>query len=140
LPSTGVQSLDILGPVEVFHTATTLAPEAGYRVKLVTPGQAPPLPDVAVVHLPKIKPLDREAILKAARPDRLVAVLENHPVVGGLAESIAACLAFAREARSLLPIDLPDAFPDAGALPTLHDRYGLSTDRVVASVRVSLGR
>src|SRR5918994_2349490 len=34
------QSLDILGPVEVFHTATTLAPEAGYRVELVTPGQA----------------------------------------------------------------------------------------------------
>ena len=34
------QSLDILGPVEVFHTATTLAREAGYRVELVTPGQA----------------------------------------------------------------------------------------------------
>ena len=34
------QSLDILGPVEVFHTATTLAAEAGYRVELVTPGHA----------------------------------------------------------------------------------------------------
>lgn len=33
------QSLDILGPVEVFHTATTLAPEAGYHVELVTPGE-----------------------------------------------------------------------------------------------------
>src|SRR5918994_5794385 len=32
------QSLDILGPVEVFHTATALAPEAGYRVELVAPG------------------------------------------------------------------------------------------------------
>ena len=96
--------------------------------------------DVAVVHVPTIKPLDREAIIKAARPDRLVAVLENHTVVGGLAESIAACLAFAGEARSLVPIGLPDAFLDAGALPTLHDRYGLSTDRVVATVRESLGR
>src|ERR687898_2350217 len=32
------QSLDILGPVEVFHTATALSPEAGYRVELVAPG------------------------------------------------------------------------------------------------------
>ena len=96
--------------------------------------------DVAVLHVPTIKPLDREAIIKAARPDRLVAVLENHTVVGGLAESIAACLAFAGEARTLVPIGLPDAFLDAGALPTLHDRYGLSTDRVVATVRESLGR
>jgi transketolase len=96
--------------------------------------------DVAVVHVPTIKPLDREAIIKAARPDRLVAVLENHTVVGGLAESIAACLAFAGQARSIVPICLPDAFLDAGALPTLHDRYGLSTDRVVATVRESLGR
>ena len=34
----GAQSLDILGPVEVFHTAAAMAPEAGYEVSLVTPG------------------------------------------------------------------------------------------------------
>jgi len=28
-----------------------------------------------------------------------------------------------------------DAFLDAGALPTLHDRYGISTDAMVASVK-----
>ena len=34
----GAQSLDILGPVEVFHTAANMAPEAGYDVSLVAPG------------------------------------------------------------------------------------------------------
>jgi transcriptional regulator GlxA family with amidase domain len=34
----GAQSLDILGPVEVFHTAVAMAPEAGYDVSLVVPG------------------------------------------------------------------------------------------------------
>jgi hypothetical protein len=29
----------------------------------------------------------------------------------------------------------PPAFLDAGALPTLHDRYGLSTDKIVQTVR-----
>jgi len=32
-------------------------------------------------------------------------------------------------------IALPDEFLDAGALPTLHDRYGLSTTCVVAAVK-----
>ena len=45
--------------------------------------------DVAVLHVPTIKPLDREAILRAARTDRLVVTLENHTVVGGLAEAVA---------------------------------------------------
>jgi transketolase len=38
-----------------------------------------------------------------------------------------------------VPIALPDEFLAAGALPTLHDRYGLSTDAVVARVRAELG-
>jgi transketolase len=31
-----------------------------------------------------------------------------------------------------------DAFLAAGALPTLHDRYGLSTDAIVAKVKAEL--
>jgi transketolase len=36
---------------------------------------------------------------------------------------------------SFRQIALPDAFLDAGALPTLHDRYGISTDAMSASIR-----
>jgi transcriptional regulator GlxA family with amidase domain len=32
------QSLDVLGPIEVFHTAAIFAPESGYEVQLVAPG------------------------------------------------------------------------------------------------------
>jgi transketolase len=32
-------------------------------------------------------------------------------------------------------IGLPDAFLDAGALPTLHDQYGISVSGVTASVK-----
>lgn len=94
--------------------------------------------DVAVLHVPTIKPLDREAILREARGDRLVVTLENHTVVGGLAESVASCLAFAGRGTRIVPIALPDEFLAAGALPTLHDHYGLSTDAVVARVRSEL--
>src|ERR671920_358930 len=43
--------------------------------------------DVAVLHVPTIKPLDREAILRVARTDRLVVTLENHTVIGGVSEA-----------------------------------------------------
>jgi transketolase len=32
-------------------------------------------------------------------------------------------------------VALPDAFLDAGALPTLHDRYGISTETMAASIK-----
>jgi transketolase len=95
--------------------------------------------DVAVLHVPTIKPLDRVAILRAAGTDRLVVTLENHTIVGGLAESVASCLSFAGEGGRIVPIALPDEFLDAGALPTLHDRYGLSADAIVAKVKAELG-
>src|SRR4051812_41868286 len=95
--------------------------------------------DVAVLHVPTIKPLDTEAILRAARTDRLLVTLENHSVIGGLAESVASTLAFAGVGNRVLPIALPDEFLAAGALPTLHDRYGLSTDAIVAKVKGELG-
>ena len=32
-------------------------------------------------------------------------------------------------------IALPDAFLDAGALPTLHERYGISSSAITASIK-----
>jgi transketolase len=96
--------------------------------------------DVAVLHVPTIKPLDVAAILRAADTDRLVVTMENHTIRGGLAESVAATLAFAGKGRRIVPIALPDEFLAAGALPTLHDRYGLSTDAVVTKVRTEYHR
>ena len=94
--------------------------------------------DVAVLHLPTIKPLDREAILAAARTDRLVVTLENHTVIGGLSEAVGATIAYAGIGARVVPIALPDEFLAAGALPTLHDRYGLSTDAIISKVKAEL--
>ncbi|RRR86088.1 transketolase family protein [Streptomyces sp. RP5T] len=94
--------------------------------------------DVAVLHVPTIKPFDRETVLREAAKGRLVVTLENHSVVGGLAESVASCLAFARQTAPIVPIGLPDEFLAAGALPTLHDRYGLSVEAIKQRVRREL--
>jgi transketolase len=92
--------------------------------------------DVAVLHSPTIKPLDVSAITEAcARPGRLVVVAENHTVIGGLGEAVAGVLMRAGLHPPFRQIGLPDEFLDAGALPTLHDRYKISTTAMVASIR-----
>ena len=95
--------------------------------------------DVAVVHAPTIKPFDEATVLAELDTPRLAVTLENHTVVGGLFETVASALVRRGVSRRVVPIGLPDAFLDAGALPTLHDRYGLSTsaivDRILAELR-----
>ena len=90
----------------------------------------------AVLHVPTIKPLDAEKIIaEASKPGRLIVVAENHSVIGGLGEAVGALLMRRGVAARFRQIGLPDAFLDAGALPTLHDRYGISTSAVVAVVK-----
>ncbi|SEJ13609.1 transketolase family protein [Paraburkholderia diazotrophica] len=92
--------------------------------------------DVAVLHVPTIKPLDTETIIREAqRTGRMVVVAENHTVIGGLGEAVATTLLSAGVSCAYRQIALPDAFLDAGALPTLHDRYGISTNAMAANIR-----
>ncbi|SDS15595.1 transketolase family protein [Agrococcus carbonis] len=95
--------------------------------------------DVAVVHSPTIKPFDAATVLAELDTPRLAFTLENHTVVGGLFSAVADAAAQRGLGRRIVPIALPDAFIDAGALPTLHDRYGLSKDRIVEKVLAELG-
>ena len=92
--------------------------------------------DVAVLHVPTIKPLDEATILaQVQRLGRLVVVAENHSVIGGLGEAVAGLLMRSGVATKFRQIGLPDAFLDAGALPTLHDRYGISTQMMSKQIK-----
>ncbi|EAQ25531.1 transketolase family protein [Roseovarius sp. 217] len=95
--------------------------------------------DVAVLHVPTIKPLDVATIrTEAAKSGRLVVTAENHTVNGGLGEAVAGCLMTAGIAPKFRMICLPDDFLEAGALPTLHDMYGLSVDKVAEQIKAWL--
>ncbi|MBB2706738.1 UNVERIFIED_ORG: transketolase [Rhizobium esperanzae] len=93
--------------------------------------------DAAVLHVPTIKPLDEATIIAECRKGgRLVVVAENHTVIGGLGEAVAGTLLRAGVAPpAFRQIGLPDQFLEAGALPTLHDHYGLSTLKVTEAVK-----
>jgi transketolase len=93
--------------------------------------------NLAVLHVPTVKPLDEAAILReAGRTGRMVVVAENHSIIGGLGEAVASLLMRENVRPPLFrQVALPDAFLDAGALPTLHDRYGISAEAMARSIR-----
>ncbi|MGN6659660.1 MAG: transketolase family protein [Achromobacter mucicolens] len=96
---------------------------------------------VAVMHSPTIKPLDEASLVEAVRyKHRLVVVAENHSVIGGLGEAVASALLRHRvQPAGFQLAGLPDAFLDAGALPTLHDRYGISREALASRIKRWLG-
>ncbi len=93
----------------------------------------------AVLHSPTIKPLDAETIAAEARKGgRLVVTAENHSVTGGLGEAVAGALMRAGVHVPFRQVALPDEYLDAGALPTLHEQYGLSVGSITARVKTWL--
>lgn len=94
---------------------------------------------VGVLHVPTIKPLDEATIIEQCRKEgRLVIVAENHSVIGGLGDAVTSALVRHRVLPEFRHVGLPDAFLDAGALPTLHDRYGISTASLVENIKTWL--
>ena len=95
--------------------------------------------DVGVLHVPTIKPLNSGTICReAGKSGRLVVVAENHTVIGGLGEAVAGLLMRSGIHPIFRQIGLPDEFLDAGALPTLHDKYGISAAAVTAQIKAWL--
>ncbi|MDF1726446.1 MAG: transketolase family protein [Sulfitobacter sp.] len=90
----------------------------------------------AVLHSPTIKPLDAATICaEAGKGGRLVVTAENHSITGGLGEAVAGALMRAQVHVPFRQIALPDEFLDAGALPTLHDQYGITVERIAERIK-----
>lgn len=91
--------------------------------------------EVRVLNMHTIKPLDRDAVLRAARETRLLLTLEEHTVIGGLGGAVAEVLADAGAGTRLKRLGVQDAFPVmSGTQQDFHERLGLSAAGVVRAV------
>lgn len=97
--------------------------------------------ELAVLHVPTIKPLDVDAIQSAMRDVPVVMTIEEHSIIGGLGSAVAELLAEHPPQRvpRFTRIGLPDAFPAGyGRQQDMLDRYRLNADRIVETVRRQL--
>lgn len=78
-----------------------------------------------VMNISSIKPLDREAILDAARTTRGIVTAEEALSAGGLGGAVAEVLALGHPARMRM-LGLPDAFAPTGTAEFLLEYFGLT--------------
>ena len=89
-----------------------------------------------VISMHTVKPIDREAIVAAARETRAIVTVEEHNVCGGLGGAVAEVLAEAGLGLPFKMIALPDTYVHiVGTHDWLLDYYGFSPESIAATVR-----
>lgn len=88
---------------------------------------------VRVLNASSIKPIDEEAIVKAARETRGLVTVEDHTVLGGLGGAVAEVLTQHFPAR-LLRLGVQDVFGESGSPEGLYAKHGLDTDGIEKAV------
>ncbi len=94
--------------------------------------------EVTVLHVPSVKPLDKEKVEEAARRAGRVITIEEHQVAGGLGSAIAEFLS-EQYPVPVTRLGMKDVFGQSGEPEELLKHYGLTAPGIVAAVRTSLG-
>jgi transketolase len=90
--------------------------------------------EATVLHLPTIKPLDEEAIVRAAERTGAVVTAEDHSIVGGLGSAVAEVLGEQRPTR-MRRIGIRDTFGESAPNDALLEKYGLTARHVALAVK-----
>ena len=77
-----------------------------------------------ILDIHTIKPLDKEAVEKAARETRAIITLEEHNVFGGLGSAVAETVAAMPGEKAIVKIlGIPDVFGGVASAELLWDSY-----------------
>jgi transketolase len=92
-----------------------------------------------VIDIHTIKPLDREAVIKAAKETGAIVTAEEHSIIGGLGSAVAEVVV--EEAPALMKrVGLEDTFGQSGSPDELMALYGLTVDRLVEEAKALIAR
>ena len=86
-----------------------------------------------------VKPLDADAVIKAAQNARLVVTVEEHAPFGGLGAAVAQVVGENCPTR-LRCLALPDAPVITGTSQEVFDHYGLNAEGIAAQVKACLAK
>lgn len=95
---------------------------------------------VRIIDMHTIKPLDAEAILKAAREIGAIITVEEHNIIGGLGGAVAETIAEAGLGIKFVRMGIPDIYSTIGQPDDLYQRYGLDQDGIYRTIKSVLGK
>ena len=91
----------------------------------------------AVVNVHTIKPIDREAVVKAAEETGAIVTAEEHNVLGGLGAAVAEVVCETKPVP-VLRVGVEDSFGRSGTVPALLELYGLTPENIAAKTKVAV--
>ncbi len=94
--------------------------------------------DLAVLHVPTIKPLDRKSIIEYAKKVPAIVTIEEHTLIGGLGSAVAEIIAETdfNSSKRFKRIGIPDVFPDEyGSQASLMEKYSISTEQLLIEIK-----
>ena len=91
----------------------------------------------AVLEMHTVKPLDTEAVIRAARETGALVTAEEHSIIGGLGGAVAEAISDACPVP-VKRVGIADCFAETGPYAALLDRYGMSVEAVVAAARAAV--
>lgn len=92
---------------------------------------------VKVINIHTIKPIDKEAIIKAARETGVVITAEEHSIIGGLGSAVCEVLS-ENQPTPVVRVGVKDTFGESGKPAELLKAYGLTADDIVKAVKKGL--
>ena len=88
----------------------------------------------AVINMHTIKPLDEEAVIRAAEKTGKIVTVEEHSVIGGLGSAVCDVIAQKAPAK-VLKIGVNDVFGESGPAVQLIKKYGLDSESICEKVK-----
>ena len=89
--------------------------------------------DAEVIHMPMVKPIDAETIVKSAQKTKFVVTVENHSVIGGVGSAICEVLS----EKFPVPVHrlgVQDTFGQTGDFDNLMKFYRLNSDELAEDI------
>ena len=115
--------------VTIIATGLTVSESLAAAEKLAADGIS-----ARVVNIHTIKPLDQEAVVKAAADTGKIVTVEEHSIIGGLGSAVCDVVAEKAPAK-VLKIGIMDTFGESGPAVELIKKYGLDADSIYAKVK-----
>ena len=94
---------------------------------------------VELINMHTIKPLDKEAVIKAAKKTGCIVTVEEHNIIGGLGSAVAE--AVAEECPvPVIRVGVNDEFGKSGPAVELLHLYGLDAENIVAKAKIAISK
>ncbi|MBI2175942.1 transketolase family protein [Candidatus Woesearchaeota archaeon] len=90
-----------------------------------------------VVNMATIKPIDREAIIAAAKTGTIITA-EDHNINGGLGSAVAEVIAEEKLCVKFEMVGVKDRFAESDSQKVLFRKYGLDAEAIAAAVRKAI--